>query len=59
MSNYYERSKNILKEKIKENKNITKEEWDKYAFDNCLFSSNTLMFHVNAKSFEKLKEELS
>lgn len=59
MNNYYERSKNILKEQIKENRNITKEEWDKYAYDNCLFSANTLMFHTNAKSFEKLKEKLS
>lgn len=59
MNNYYERSKNILKEKIKENKNITKEEWDKYAFDNCLFSSNVLEFHNKVNTFEKLKEKLS
>lgn len=59
MNNYYERSKNILKEKIKENKNITKEEWDKYAYDNCLFSSNVLEFHNNVNTFEKLKEKLS
>ncbi len=59
MNNYYERSKNILKKEIKKNRNITKEDWDKYAFDKCLFSANTLMFHMNAKSFEKLKEKLS
>lgn len=59
MNNYYERSKNILKEQIKENRNITKEEWDKYAYDNCLFSSNVLEFHNNVNTFEKLREKLS
>ncbi len=59
MLDYYKRSKKILKEKIKENKEINKEEWDKYAQENCLFSANTLMFHANAKSFEKLKQKLS
>lgn len=59
MNNYYEKSKKILKKKIKKNKNITREEWDNYAQKNCLFSSNTLRFHANVKSFEKLKEKLS
>ncbi len=59
MKNYYEKSKKIFINKIKENRNIRKEEWDKYAQENCLFSTNTLMFHVNAKSFEDLKQKLS
>lgn len=59
MINYYEKSKKIFINKLKENRNITKEEWDKYAYENCLFSANTLMFHVNAKSFENLKQKLS
>lgn len=57
--NHYQESKKEFKKKIKENKKISKEEWDKFAQDNCLFSANTLMFHVNAKSFEDLKEKLS
>ncbi len=57
--NYYEKSKKMFKKKLKENKEILKIEWDKFAQENCLFSANTLMFHVNAKSFEDLKEKLS
>lgn len=57
--NYYEKSKKEFKKKIKENRNINKEEWDKFAQENCLFSANTLMFHVDAKSFEDLKEKHS
>ena len=59
MKNYYEKSKKIFINKIKENRNIRKEEWDKYAQEKCLFSTNTLMVHVNAKSFEDLKQKLS
>lgn len=57
--NYFENSKKIFKDKIKENKKISRIEWDKFAQEHCLFSSNTLRFHVNAKSFEELKEKLS
>lgn len=57
--NYYERSKRIFVNKLKENRNITKEEWDNYAQENCLFSANTIMFHTNVESFEKLKEKFS
>lgn len=57
--NYYKKSKKIFKEKIKENRNISKVEWDEFAQENSLFSANTLMFHVDAKSFENLKEKLS
>lgn len=57
--NCYEKSKQKFKKKINENKNINREEWDKYAQKNCLFSANTLRFHLNAKTFENLKEKLS
>ena len=57
--NYYEKSREIFKNKIQENKEITKEEWDKYAYDNCLFSSNVLEYNSNVDTFEKLKRELS
>lgn len=57
--NYYEKSREIFKNKIQENKEITKEEWDKYAYDNCLFSSNVLESHSNVDTFEKLKRKLS
>lgn len=59
MVNHYEKSKRIFISKLKENRNITKEEWDIYAKKNCLFSANTLMFHINANSFENLKKKLS
>lgn len=57
--NYYEKSREIFRNKIQENKEITKEEWDKYAYDNCLFSANVLEFHSNVDTFEKLKRKLS
>lgn len=42
----YKRSKKAFKEFVKENPNSIKSEWDRYAQDNCLFSANTLMFHM-------------
>lgn len=54
--NYYKKSLKEFKRKLKENKNITKEEWDKYAHENCLFSSFTLEAHDDAENFEKLKK---
>lgn len=57
--NYYEKSKSAFINKIKENNKLTKEEWDKYAYENCLFSSNVLQFHNNVNTFEKLKRKLS
>ena len=59
MVNSYKKSKKAFKEFVKNNRNCTKEEWDKYAQENCLFSANTLMFHVDANSFEDLKAKLS
>lgn len=59
MVDFYKRSKKIFEKKLKENKEMGKEEWERFAHENCLFSANTLMFHANVKSFEKLKEKLS
>ena len=57
MTNYYKKSEKAFKEFVKKKAQCTKEEWDEYAQDNCLFSANTLMFHVDAKSFEDLKKK--
>lgn len=46
MINYYKKSKKEFVKFIKLNPRCTKEEWDKYAQDNCFFSANTLMFHL-------------
>lgn len=54
--NYYKKSLKEFKRKIKENKNITKEEWDQYAIENNLYSSFTLEAHDDAENFEKLKK---
>lgn len=55
--NYYKKSLKEFKRKLKENKNITREEWDKYAHENCLFSAFTLEAHNNVDNFEDLKKE--
>lgn len=57
MLNYYKRSIKAFKNYIKENPYCIKEDWDKYAQDNCLFSAQTLMFHLNIKNFEELKSK--
>ncbi|MEI3356439.1 MAG: hypothetical protein V8R81_05265 [Clostridia bacterium] len=54
----YRKSKKKFKEYIKKNPDCTKEEWDKYAQDNRLFSSTTLAFHKNAHNFEELKKKM-
>lgn len=54
--NYYKKSLKEFKRKLKENKNITKEEWDKYAEENCLFSSFTLEVHAEVSEFDELKK---
>lgn len=53
MINYLKKSKKAFKEYIKNNPNCDKNEWDKYAQDNCLFSANTLMFHLLHDDLEK------
>lgn len=58
MLNYYKKSKKAFKEYVKKNPNCNKEEWDKYAQENCLFSAFTLATHKNAKDFEELKRRI-
>ncbi len=45
MINYYKKSVKVFKDYIVQNPQATKEEWDEYAQNNNLFSSQTLMFH--------------
>lgn len=53
--NYYLKSLREFKRVLKKNKNITKEEWDKYANENIFFSSMTLQAHKDVRDFESLK----
>ena len=53
--NYYLKSLREFKRVLKKNKNITKEEWDKYANENIFFSSITLQAHKDVRDFESLK----
>lgn len=55
--NYYKRSLKEFKRKLRENKNITKDEWNKYAIENNLFSSFTLEAHQDAEDFDDLKKK--
>lgn len=59
MDNFYENSKNILKQALKANENLTKEEWDEYAQQNCLFSAQTIMWHLEVNDWDKLKRKLN
>lgn len=66
--NFYEKSKKEFKRYIKQNPYISRENWDKYAHENCLASSITLEAHEltdetikildkqNKDRFEFLKE---
>ncbi len=56
--NYYKKSEKAFKEYIKNNPQCTKEEWDKFAQENYLFSAFTLAAHKNASSFEELKRKI-
>lgn len=65
---YYKKNEKAFREYIKLNPCCSKEEWDKYAQENCLYSANTLMFHLfhedlikylnkqNINKFEYLKD---
>lgn len=46
-----------LKRLIKENKEITSEEWNDYAHKNILLSSITLISRASVKDFESLKDK--
>lgn len=54
--NYYKKSLKEFKRVLKKNKNITREEWDKYAIENNLFSAFTLEAHQDAEDFDDLKK---
>lgn len=53
--NYYELTLKYFRKILKYNKNITEEEWDKYAHQNNLFSSLTLKAKEDVDTFEELK----
>jgi len=36
----------MFKKFIKKNPDCSRKKWDEYAQSNCLFSANTLMFHL-------------
>lgn len=54
MINYYKKSLKELKKYVRKNKKITREEWDEYAHNNCLFSAFTIACHKDAYSFKEL-----
>ena len=45
MKNYYKESKKEFKKYIRKNPYCTRNEWDNYAQENCLFSAFTLECH--------------
>lgn len=53
--NIYKESIKAFKKLLKYNKMLTIEEYDKYARENDLFSSTTLVAKENVKNFEELK----
>ena len=55
--NYYKKSLKEFKKVIRKNKNMTREEWDKYAMENGFFSALTLEAHADVYSFEDLKKK--
>lgn len=58
MKNYYKESKKEFIKYIRKNPYCTREEWDNYAHENCLFSAFTLECHINAYSYEELKRKM-
>lgn len=54
--NIYKRSFKQFRKMVRKNPNITKEEWDKYAMENMLYSFITLEAHTDTYSFQELKE---
>lgn len=51
----YDKSIKEFKRAVRRNPNITKQEWDKYASDNMLYSSLVLEDKKYVKSFKELK----
>ncbi len=55
--NFYKKSLKEFKKVIRKNKNITREEWDKYAMENGFFSAFTLEAHGDVCNFDELKKK--
>lgn len=55
---YFENSVKYLKKLIKNNKNLTEEEWNRFARESQMFSSFTLQAKHNVDSFNELKEKV-
>lgn len=55
---YFENSVKYLKKLIRNNKNLTEEEWNRFARENQMFSSFTLQAKHNVDSFNELKEKV-
>ena len=53
--NIYKKSFKQLKKTVRKNPNITKDEWDKFAMAEMLYSSTTLEAHTDTWTFEELK----
>lgn len=56
--NKHEQSVKVLKNKLKKETNLLKEEWDEYAKKNHLFSANTIYAHEDVLNWEQLKKKL-
>ena len=56
--NKHEKSIKALKDKLKKESNLSKEEWDIYAKANNFFSSNTIYAHEDVLNWEQLKKKL-
>lgn len=57
MKNYYKESLKEFIKYIKQNPNVTKEEWDKYAEENKLFSSFTIESHEIEENTIKMLQD--
>lgn len=56
--NKHQASVKVLKNKLKKEPNLSKEEWDEYAKNNQLFSANTIYAHEDVLNWEQLKKKL-
>lgn len=59
MKDYYKKSQKEFIKYIKENPYCTREDWDNYAHENCLFSSFTLSCHEITNSTLKTLQRQS
>lgn len=59
MKNYYKESKKEFKKYIRKNPYCTREEWDKYAHENCLFSAFTISCHEITDNTLKILQKQS